>query len=130
MYKQVKEFNTQVLGIKRDEINMLKPEELIHLIRCLDEEILELENARTIQDQVDSIIDLVYFALGGLHKIGISEKQMDQIFEVVHGKNMTKMIGKLEKRYVEGAVDAVKPDNWIGPEAMISKILFGDINEY
>lgn len=130
MYKQVKEFNIEILGIEERPINSLNRNEARHLIKCLDEEICEFEwavNKGDVVDQVDALIDLVYFALGGLHKIGLDEDKVQRIFSVVHSKNMSKKKGNVEKRLIEGAADAVKPDNWEGPETLITAIIFGDV---
>ena len=113
-------FNRDLLGIPQRPIGPLPDAELEHLIKCLHEEfIVELRTAAMAQDvvaKVDSILDGIYFAIGGLYKMGLNPDQ-------IHEKNMEKKAGTVARRAVEGAVDAVKPADFIPPEIEIARIL-------
>jgi predicted HAD superfamily Cof-like phosphohydrolase len=124
---KVIEFNQAILGITQaTSIAELSHANFELLVRQLDEELLELQAGwedTNIVNQVDALVDLIYFALGGLYKKGLSAKQIEHVFGLVHDANMTKGIGKVAKRNVEGAIDAVKPMDFQGPELSIREYL-------
>lgn len=125
MYKRVKKFNEEVLGIKQPELNTLSSETLSISVMALHEEADEFLEAALIEDMVgmvDAIIDGLYFGYGVLHKMGLSESKVERIFDVVHQANMNKTFGTNAKRDT-GAADAVKPDGWVSPEKLIRDII-------
>ena len=64
--------------------------------------------------------DLIYFAMGGLTRLGVTGKQAIELFEMVHKANMRKVTGNK----VRGSdLDATKPDSWEGPEDQIKRIM-------
>ena len=125
--EKVIEFHQTILGTPQaTSIAELNNANFELLVRQLDEELLELQAGwedTNIVNQVDALVDLIYFALGGLYKKGLSAKQIEHVFGLVHDANMTKSIGKVAKRYVEGTIDAVKPTDFRGPELAIKEYL-------
>ncbi len=128
------EFNRDLLGIPDRPVALLSVAEGSHLIKCLNEEVNELIDAVTegqlfgtdetaVVQSVDALIDLMYFAVGGLWKMGLTQPMIVECMQVVHAANMTKVKAKVAKRHVEGAVDAGKPTDFVGPEAEIAQIL-------
>lgn len=131
MMVKVIEFNRDVLGIHPRPIGMLSSQESSHLHKCLVEEANELSDACRNGDligSIDALIDSVYFALGGLYKMGLTPELADEIFAVVHDANMTKRKGVIKSR-ATGAADAVKPENWVPPEERIGDLLDAHIEE-
>lgn len=120
-------FNRDLLGIAPREIAPLSNAEFEHLKKCLHEEFsTELDTAFLAEDvvaMVDSILDGIYFAIGGLYKMGLTADQVHACFMHIHEKNMEKKAGKVARRAVEGAADAVKPENFVPPEVEITRIL-------
>lgn len=88
--------------------------------RFMMEELSEFLSAHEREDLVDAadaLGDLIYIALGaGLH-MGLP---MDGILEEIHKANMAKQPG-MTKRGIEQ--DAVKPAEWVGPEAGIKELI-------
>lgn len=125
--KAVVTFNQQVLGIEqRSPVGMALSEEDI-TIRCLHEEVSELEEAfesDSVVDQIDALVDLVYFAFGAMYKIGLTPEQIHACCMAVHEANITKKRGTNAKRDT-GAADAVKPEGWVPPEDRLQAIIFG-----
>lgn len=80
---------------------------------ALQEELNEFSAADTLEDEVDALVDLAYFAVGRIHEMGLSPRAM---FEEVHAANMRKRRGELTKRPGAQGYDAVKPDGWTGPD--------------
>lgn len=127
MIGSVIEFNSKILGIPLREVGPLGKGEAEHLVKCLHEEASELEEGFRQGDfikQIDSCGDAIYFAIGGLYKMGLPESIIQEIFdEAIHRANMTKKKGVVASRAVDGAPDAVKPNGWIPPEERIAAIL-------
>jgi predicted HAD superfamily Cof-like phosphohydrolase len=125
MMREVAEFNRTILRIEPRPIGVMKDEEALHLAKCLHEEASEFHDAFLVGDligTVDALIDSIYFALGGFHKMGLPPELVDQIFLAVHDANMTKRKGIVKDRDT-GAPDAVKPDGWTPPEERIGLLI-------
>jgi len=123
LFASIEEFNKEVVGIDRQDINSLENKESEWLVGALREEIDEYLDAQDIVGKVDALIDLIYFAAGGLTRMGLTHEQSEAIFDIVHGANMKKAGGKKEGRAVEFELDAHKPEGWEAPEDRIKKIL-------
>lgn len=125
---QVVEFNQRVLKIDQRPVDMLKQNEFEISMKCLQEELDEFEEAFNKGDIIgciDAIIDLKYFAVGVMYKMGLTPDAMKKCMTAVHEANMEKKLGTVAKRAVEGAADAVKPEGWVSPEERIINILDG-----
>lgn len=125
---QVVEFNQCVLKIEQRDVDMLKQNEFEISMKCLQEELDEFQEAYKNGDIIgciDAIIDLKYFAVGVMYKMGLTPDVMKQCMTAVHEANMEKKLGVVTKRAVEGAADAVKPAGWVSPEERIIDILDG-----
>jgi predicted HAD superfamily Cof-like phosphohydrolase len=121
------EFNQNILGVEPRPLEPLPENEKAHLKKCLDEEATEFVEGvekGDVVEAIDALMDSMYYALGGLYKMGLTAEQIETIFLIVHKKNMTKRKGVVEHRAVEGAVDAVKGENWVPAEVEIAKFLF------
>lgn len=127
MIPQVYTFNREVLGLDdRQEVLPLDLPERDWLAAALREEIEELLEARNLAEEVDALIDLCYFAIGGMVRLGLTEMQATSCFEAVHNANMTKKIGVKETRPNDGSVaDAVKDESFQDPTYLIKEILGG-----
>jgi len=124
MFKKVEEFNRTVIGMDRDLGHIMEQSEEDFLIGCLHEEIGEFQAATNLVDRVDALMDLIYFAVGGLSRLGIPAEKSEAIFNVVHTKNMSKKKGAKVGRGMTDPTDAFKPEGWISPEAEIEAIIW------
>ena len=79
------------------------------------EEIDEFVNAADIVEQVDAMIDVIYFALGTMVEMGISP---DAIFDIVHEANMSKLWSD-GKPHFNPDGKTIKPENWVDPYSKI-----------
>lgn len=124
-FEQVSGFNREVIGyVQPNDITSL-PQDVkdLSLIQ-LREEVTELEEAKTATDELDALIDLIYFALGAIYKMGVSPQLFNTATTIVHQSNMTKSAGKKANRGYDGtAVDAVKPTDFISPEEILSVLI-------
>lgn len=114
IFKLTAHFNDQVCGLQQpDRPTSLGRERLKWFIRAAQEELEELEDAASTEDQVDAILDLIYFAAGRMYEMGING---EACFEVIHTANMQKRQGELAKRPGSKGHDAVKPPEWQAPD--------------
>ena len=99
----------------------LSSEEKTFRVLCLDEELNEYEEAETMTEEADALVDLIVFALGSLERHGYPA---DGIFNAVMNANSTKQLAEKKsdsKRSFE--LDLIKPKGWLGPEKHINDIL-------
>ena len=131
--ERVFDFNEQVVGVDTPCIRPLAPAEAGWLSSALKEEADELTDAswgddlfgaqEAVVDQVDACLDAAIFAIGGLARIGLTREQAEACFHAIMDANFEKKAGVKEGR--EGAKDAIKPEGWVGPEARIGEIIYG-----
>ena len=122
----VAEFNHDVLGIAPRTSQLLNNDEADLLVVQLHEEAEELQIANDEGDYidcVDALVDSIYFAMGGLYRLGITSRDYDKIFLAVHEANLQKNKGANDSRPGFTSPDAIKPDDWVAPEESIARIL-------
>jgi predicted HAD superfamily Cof-like phosphohydrolase len=80
------------------------------------DEFIEATENKDIYEQVDAMIDVIYFALGTLVQIGVPPAE---IFNIVQNANMSKLWedGKPRFRDIDGKV--IKPPSWEDPHNKI-----------
>lgn len=131
---QVAQFNEQITNFvppSMPSIDLVAP--LIELrVKQLKEEVQETEDAlneKNLVKTVDGLIDLVYFAIGTLHIVGVHRDRLRDAFWAVHCKNMEKKPGINESRRIPGLpdhlhpTDAVKPEGWTSADKLLEVIL-------
>ena len=69
-------------------------------------------------DEADKAIDGVVFNIGKLAKMNLSVDQIERMFKVVSGCNMSKLDGPKDELGKQ-----LKPEGWTGPESELQKIL-------
>lgn len=126
---QVFDFNENILALPRHkEIGLLEPKELEYATKAIKEEAQEFFEAHEKQDvigAVDAVVDLLYFGIGFLKRMGLTREQVNQAMAAVHSCNMEKKLSTSVSKRVEGVSDAAKPEGWVGPEERIAGILGG-----
>lgn len=121
----VQQFNRELLGVQQTGIRLLTDKERDYTHRCLVEEADEMRDAgmaQSVPKQVDAFVDSIYFALGGLYRMGLSPEQVLQCCMAVHEANMTKKKGVNERRDM-GVEDVIKPATFVPPEEAIARLL-------
>lgn len=113
MLDDVTTFNERIVGLARPAApQRLLAQRKLWALDALDEEVREYELATTIEDETDSLIDLIYFALGRLMEMGVPIRAA---FGEVQRANMDKQRGELSKRPNSLGYDAIKPEGWSAP---------------
>lgn len=77
----------------------------------------ELAPCMSDVDRFDKALDAIYFAVGSMHKLGLTPAQMVDGLQVVHNANLQKTGAKDSKGKVS------KPDNFVPPESLLQSIL-------
>ena len=115
LIEDVEEFHEKYGLEYKDPISRhLLPEEKEFRARCMLEELQEYIAAKTLEEEVDAIIDLIYFALGTSYRHGFN---FYDGWKSVHKSNMSKVRAeKKEDSKRDFELDVVKPDNWKAPE--------------
>jgi predicted HAD superfamily Cof-like phosphohydrolase len=115
-FMQVREFHLTMGQPVADRPTMLTPERTDQRTEWGDEEAQEQRDATTLVDQLDAIMDRIYFALGDLVEMGIMPSVA---FDIVHSRNVP---GKL---WPDGSVHknelgkVMKPPGWVAPEPLL-----------
>jgi predicted HAD superfamily Cof-like phosphohydrolase len=117
-YNLVKEFHTTFSHPVADKPAFMGFKRRGQRAEWMKEEIQEFIAADTLFDQVDAMLDLMYFALGTMVEMGVPPQKM---FEMVHAANMRKLHNGKVVYSETGKV--VKPEGWYGPEAEIQQEL-------
>ena len=96
-------------------------------IDFLQEELDELSSAKSPEDCVDALIDLIVVALGTLDTYNVD---INKAWKEVHRANMSKELGKNNTRKNDFDLpDLIKPDNWIEPNHSDNTGKFEDLYE-
>lgn len=127
MFEDVQKFHREILGVEMPaEPTLVSADWLLERFRFLAEEINEFLDDGLQGDLVkatDGLLDTVYVALGTLHMMGVPAQAC---WDLVQRANMTKVRGITSRG---NAIDAVKPEGWVGPEAGIAAILLRRLDE-
>lgn len=119
-------FNQVILNVAPRDLGLLNEAELKITCECLEEEVSELQDAHIESDfigAVDALGDLIYFAVGAMYKLGLTAESIEASMLAIHQANMEKKLGVNARRGDGVVADAVKPEDWKGPEERISDIL-------
>ena len=96
MIDLIKQMHNQ-FGISRADLPNFTDEERRFRIAAMLEELSEFTSAKTKEDELDALVDLVVFALGTAERMGFAD-----VFEQAYGRvmtsNMTKTLGANNKR--------------------------------
>lgn len=118
------DFNELVIGTGDVELNCLTQKQFDWTTRFvheeLDDEFAQAFLAQDIVGMVDAIGDMIYGGMGTFKKMGLTRKQVRQVFAAIHAANMTKRRGNKGRGSDE---DAVKPEGFVPPEEVIAQIL-------
>ena len=91
-------------------------------VSLIPSEIEEYYAAASEADQLDALIDIVYYSIGAMWKMGLTPYEIDQAIDVVCDANATKDIDKVPP-YIKANID--KGDGFIAPEPRLQEILDG-----
>ncbi len=105
---------------------LLSPQSMSDQLSRLAEEVDEVHSAvhddkltdlNKMIDITDGLIDLMYFAAGWLHQMGIP---FNNAWEIVHKANMQKVAGRTNRGQDN---DAAKPAGWVDPKLELARMI-------
>ncbi len=96
----------------------MQPARVEQRARWLYEEANEFENATNLEEQVDAIVDLIYFALGTMVELGV---EAAPVFHIVHQANMGKLWADGRPRFRDDDGKVVKPSSWKDPAELVTQ---------
>jgi len=113
--RTVREF-TMACNDELSEHPILMSKDRVDFIRqMVSDEMDELDDAETVVDQADALIDAIYYICDTAVRHGMN---LDNLFDIVHGANMTKVINGKVLRRDDGKI--MKPENWEPPEPKLA----------
>jgi Domain of unknown function (DUF5664)/Phosphoribosyl-ATP pyrophosphohydrolase len=121
VFDQTAVFNHAVCGIEQPSApKRLDPTRKAWTLKALREETQEYDDADSLTEEVDALLDLMYFAAGRLYEMGVDGQAC---FNEVHRANMMKLRGELAKRPGSKGHDAIKPEGWTPPN--LHRVIYG-----
>jgi predicted HAD superfamily Cof-like phosphohydrolase len=111
LFHQVRDFHKVMEQPHPDEPTMQTPDLIERRMDWVDSEQDELREAKTVEDQADAYLDIIYFAFGGLVELGVMPHWL---WRYAHEANMAKVWpdGTVRKR-ADGKI--IKPPEWVDP---------------
>lgn len=116
-YTQVREFHEKFGHPYSDTPVAMDADRRDQRYSYMTEELIEFLTARTVVDQADAMIDLIYFALGTLVELGVKP---DPLFNIVHAANLSKLWPDGTVKYHEGSRKVLKPPTFERPEPLLA----------
>ena len=123
MFEDVADFHEMILNdptAPDAAPSLVSQEYCIERARFMHEELDEFcadSGSGNIVGAADALADIIYVALGTAYKMGLP---FDEIWAAVQAANMRKVRGTTKRG---NAVDARKPEGWVGPEAAIARAI-------
>jgi predicted HAD superfamily Cof-like phosphohydrolase len=111
---QVREFTLACNDDVTATPKLMTPEAVAFIREMVNDEMDELAEAGTIVDQADALVDAIYYICDSAVKHGMN---LDRLFAIVHGANMTKVVDGKVIRREDGKI--LKPEGWQAPEPML-----------
>lgn len=116
MVDAVYEFQRDVRNTEAPKLpQQLRPQQHIDTTTFLSEELIEFAESTDAHGELDALIDIIYFAIGGMYQMGLGSDEVEACFNRVHEANMTKKAGTKPGRESVTTGDAVKPEGWKEP---------------
>ena len=113
----VREFTVAHSGELSNYPTKLNKSSVDFLIKMVTDELVELKESKTVYDQVDAMVDAIYYIYDCAVRNGIN---LDPIFSIVHEANMKKLLLKKAPK-VRHNEKVEKPEGWCAPDEEIMK---------
>ncbi|SFJ68652.1 HAD family hydrolase [Thermoflavimicrobium dichotomicum] len=119
-WEKVKQFHIHFGVPYKETPSLLTSDRVQKRAHWMMDEIREFQEAKTLEDQADAMIDVIYFALGTLVEMGVKPQEL---FDIVHEANMAKLWedGKPRHRETDGKI--IKPPTWKDPHPKLREAI-------
>ena len=112
----------------RTSPGMIAYTDIEYKLKHILEEVTEAFEAAGQSDLVtlvDSLVDVVYVAIGAALNLGVNPETWQRCWDLVQAANMAKVrVDRPEQSKRNHPWDIVKPEGWVAPEAKMSEVLF------
>lgn len=111
LFRQVREFH-KIMDQPHPDVPTMQTIDLVRRRSAwIISEVVELNEAETVEDQADAYIDIAYFSLGGLVELGVIP---GALWAAAHGANMAKVWPDgFPRKQPDGKI--IKPPGWVDP---------------
>jgi predicted HAD superfamily Cof-like phosphohydrolase len=110
-------------GYRHGQLTKLDGDVAMFRVGFLQEELTEFVNGwsnNDLEKMIDSLIDLVYVAMGTANLMGVSPRRWQDCWDEVQRANMSKTRKPSNRSSTRGhSLDVVKPDGWVGPKTFV-----------
>lgn len=93
--------------------------EIDFIIKMVKSELGEMKRSKTFHDQIDAVVDAIYYLISLSAKNGIN---LEPFFRAVHRANMRKLVDGLTK-FDQKTGKNLKPEGWVPPEEELKNII-------
>lgn len=107
---QVREFTKACNDSLPNHPQKMTPEGVAFIRKMVNDEMDELEQAQTVTEQADALVDAIYYICDFAVRNGVN---LDPLFEIVHAANMQKVVNGKVLRREDGKI--LKPAGWEDP---------------
>ena len=107
---QVREFTKACNDNLPNHPQKMTPEGVAFIRKMVNDEMDELEQAQTVTEQADALVDAIYYICDFAVRNGVN---LDPLFEIVHAANMQKVVNGKVLRREDGKI--LKPAGWEDP---------------
>lgn len=118
VYEDIKDFHVKFGHPAPSTVTKLTDDRKQARSEWICEELNEFLQSGTIHDDMDAMIDMLYFVMGTIVEMGIDPSN---IFAMVHNANMAKLFPDGKPHYNDSG-KVIKPEGWKAPD--------DDIKEY
>ena len=94
---------------------LLNENDISFIKEMVNDELTELEEAKDLPEQMDALVDAVYYLCDQAVRNGMN---LDKIFDIVHKANMSKVVQGKVLRREDGKI--LKPQGWIDPAPLLA----------
>jgi predicted HAD superfamily Cof-like phosphohydrolase len=115
-YEMVKEFQMKMRQPVADTPTLMQFARREQRFNYMAEELEEFLSARTVVDQADAMIDLIYLALGTMVELGVKP---ESLFQIVQDANMSKLWPDGKPRINPETNKVMKPPTFVRPEPLL-----------
>jgi predicted HAD superfamily Cof-like phosphohydrolase len=115
-YEMVKEFQTKMGQPVADKPTLMQFARREQRFNYMAEELEEFLSAKTVVDQADAMIDLIYLALGTMVELGVKP---ESLFQIVQDANMSKLWPDGKPRINPETNKVMKPPTFVRPEPLL-----------
>lgn len=122
--RKVREFTVACNDDVPDRPVLLTETKVAFIHEMVNDELVELAEARTITEQADALVDAIYYLCDCAAKHGMN---LDPLFEIVHAANMKKVVNGKVVRREDGKI--LKPATWTDPNAALEEEMERQLRE-